>query len=193
MTLVELLVGLALLAIILRIAIPSVSTLVQNTQIRGAAEAVQTGLQLARTEALRRNRAVKFEMTSGSGWRVGCDPADTTVGADGAQNCPAEIQSRQAADGSSNAAVAVSQVNASTGAAVASPTFTGSITFNGIGRASTATLPAGNNGLYVITNPTGGNCAASGGEMRCLNVLVTSGGLVRMCDPAVGSGDPRAC
>ena len=36
-------------------------------------------------------------------------------------------------------------------------------------------------------------CVVDNGEMRCLNIVVTSGGQIRMCDPAVASGDSRAC
>jgi type IV fimbrial biogenesis protein FimT len=192
-TLVELLVGIALLAVILRLAIPSVQTLVQNTQIRGAAESIQNGLQFARTEALRRNRTVKFEMGTGSAWTVGCDPSDATTDAAGNELCPATMQSRSAQEGSSNAVVATAQLNAATNAVSGSPVFAGAVTFNGLGRTVAATLPAGNNARFAITNPTGGTCVSAGGEMRCLNVIVTSGGTVRMCDPAVASTDPRAC
>jgi hypothetical protein len=31
------------------------------------------------------------------------------------------------------------------------------------------------------------------GEMRCLAILVTTAGQIRMCDPAVAAPDPRAC
>ncbi|MCC6472780.1 MAG: hypothetical protein IT514_03450, partial [Burkholderiales bacterium] len=44
------------------------------------------------------------------------------------------------------------------------------------------------------TNPSGGACAADGGPMRCLNVLVSPGGQIKMCDPAVAAtGDTRRC
>ena len=55
-------------------------------------------------------------------------------------------------------------------------------------------LPPGNLATFQVTNPMGGTCAADGGEMRCLSVVVTSAGQVRMCDPAVtASTDPRKC
>jgi type IV fimbrial biogenesis protein FimT len=47
-----------------------------------------------------------------------------------------------------------------------------------------------------IDNPTGGACQALGGPMRCLRILVTGGGSIRMCDPNVPVAvppDPRAC
>jgi len=38
-------------------------------------------------------------------------------------------------------------------------------------------------------------CQTDGGPMRCLRVVVTGGGSIRMCDPTPGivAPDPRAC
>ena len=55
-TLVELMIGIAIVGLSLVMAAPSFSSWIQSTQIRTAAEAVQNGLQLARGEAVRRNR-----------------------------------------------------------------------------------------------------------------------------------------
>ena len=64
-TLVELMIGIALLAIILAIGGPSFATWLQNTQIRNMSEAVKDGLQLARAEAVRRNARVRFQLVDG--------------------------------------------------------------------------------------------------------------------------------
>ena len=61
-TLIELLIGMAILALILGLGLPSISTWMQNTQLRSAADAVQSGLQLARAEAVKRNTSVGFTM-----------------------------------------------------------------------------------------------------------------------------------
>jgi type IV fimbrial biogenesis protein FimT len=64
--------------------------------------------------------------------------------------------------------------------------------FNGLGRVTP--VPAGNITIDV-TNPTGGTCAtiATPAPMRCLRVVVTAGGQVRLCDPAFASTDPQGC
>ncbi|HEY6509156.1 MAG TPA: hypothetical protein VIY56_14140, partial [Vicinamibacterales bacterium] len=63
------------------------------------------------------------------------------------------------------------------------------VEFDGLGRANIAT-----NLLIQITNPVGGACGAGLTDMRCLNVLITPGGTVRMCDPQVATaGDTRRC
>lgn len=191
MTLIELMVALALMAMLILMAVPSFTVAMQNRQIRTAADTIQNGLTFARTEALRRNRTIKFELVGGSGWQVGCDPADPTV-VDGEENCPAILQTRNAAEGSANANVANAQLD-SAGTVVVAPVFTGALRFTPLGRITPDTLPGGHRAAFRVTNPMGGTCQADGGEMRCLTVAVTSTGQVRMCDPAAAAGDPRAC
>jgi len=197
MTLVEIAVGLVIVGLLMVLALPNFSQWLQNSQIRTAAEVIQSGLQLARTEAVRRNIFVQFVLGAGSAWTVGCAVPDLgDADADGQPDCPATIQSRAAAEGTVNAVVTTSEVVANTGAAAAAPLFAGTVTFNGMGRVVTtgvsASLVAGDNAIYAISNPTGGSCAAVG-PMRCLRVVVSTGGQVRMCDPALASTDPRGC
>lgn len=64
------------------------------------------------------------------------------------------------------------------------------IVFNGLGRVSPA--PTGPI-FFNVTNPKGGDCAASGSGMRCMNVTVQSGGQIRMCDPKLPLADPQSC
>jgi type IV fimbrial biogenesis protein FimT len=196
MSIIEVMIAITLAAILIALGAPSFITGMQNRQIRTAADAIQNGLQVARTEALRRNRNVKFQMqmaTAPYSWTVGCDPADNTLDGDGNALCPATIQTWQAAEGAAKAAVAPSQIVAATGVAASTPVFTGDLKFTPLGRTTTDTLPAGNLAEYQVTNPTAGTCASASGEMRCLSIRVTPAGQVRMCDPAVATGDPRAC
>lgn len=172
-TLVELIVGIAILAILLAVGAPSLSSWIQNSQIRTAAEAMQNGLQLARAEAVRRNTSVQFVLGTASSWTVGCVTAVADNDADGVEDCPNNIQSRNSAEGSTNAVVAATQ---------------STLVFNGLGRI----IPASNVNID-ITNPTGGTCIASAGAMRCLRIVVSTSGQVRMCDPAIASTDPRGC
>lgn len=192
LTLIEVLVVVTVAALLLALGMPSFTTGMQNREIRTAANAIQNGLQLARTEALRRNRVVKFELLEQNSWRVGCSPADSTV-IDGEEVCPATIQARDAKEGSTRAEVELAELVAGTSTPVATPKFEGDIEFTPLGRTTDGTLPAGSVAVYRVSNPGGGSCAADGGEMRCLAVSVTAAGQVRMCDPAAAAGDPRAC
>ncbi len=196
MSLIELMVGIAIVAILFSLAAPSFSTWIQGTHIRTAAEALQNGLMLARGEAVRRNASVRFQLTdtldngcvlstAGTNWVVSLtdptglcasappDPADPNPPA------PAIIQTRAGAEGSRNALVAAGQ---------------SAVVFNGLGRVTP--VPAGNISID-ITNPIGGACVADAtpGPMRCLRIVVSIGGQVRMCDPAFVFSDtnPQGC
>lgn len=188
-SLIELMITLAVLGIVLMVALPSMGTWLQNTQIRTSAEAMQAGLQLARAEALKRNATVRFQLVdtltsscalsaTGKNWVVSladtgglCDVAASETTA------PQVIQKRGSGEGSPNAVV-----TATGGSSVA---------FNGLGRAAAGSLTQ-----IDITNPNSGTCKTAAGNepMRCLRITVNSGGTVRMCDPAVDDAtDPRKC
>jgi type IV fimbrial biogenesis protein FimT len=166
-TLIELLVVIVIMGILLATGAPSFRDWIQNTQIRNAAEAIFNGLQLAKAEAVRLNAPVQFVLGTGSSWSVGCaTPVATDANNDGMADCPAVLQSRSGSEGSSNAAVVATQ---------------STIAFDGLGRVTP--VPAGDL-TFTVTNPVGGTCVAVAGNMRCLNVVVSMGGLIRMCDPA---------
>src|SRR5580700_9727263 len=114
-TLIELAVVLAVVAILFATAAPSFAAWIHNVQIRTATESVQNGLQLARAEAIRRNRSVMFWLTSNAtpptaDWVVGCaNPAGAGSVPEQPGDCPGTpttatptpgnyIQSQAAAD-----------------------------------------------------------------------------------------------
>jgi type IV fimbrial biogenesis protein FimT len=184
-SLVELLIVVAVLGLVLMLGLPNVSAWLQNTQIRNGAEAAISGLQFARAEALRRNRVVSFNLVdtldagcslaaAGPHWIVSMtDPTGACeTDADPAAANPFILQKRSNLEGSPNAVFAASAT---------------SVTFNGLGSAA--------NTLQIdFSNPAGGACQTAAGPMRCLRVVVSSSGSVRMCDPAVtDASDPRAC
>jgi len=190
-SLIEVMIGLVIVSIVLALGVPSFSTYIQNTRIRNDAEAIQNGLNLARAEAVRRNTLVKFTLGTGSAWTIGCSSAVGDQDGDGVDDCPATIQS-YVSEGSTRATVATSEVNGATGAAGGS-TFSSTLEFNGLGRVTSATLDTGDNARFDVSNPAGGSCVASGGSMRCLRVVVSAVGQVRMCDPALASTDAQGC
>jgi type IV fimbrial biogenesis protein FimT len=63
-SLIEILVALAIFAILLSLALPNFSEWIRNIRLRSQAEAVLGGLQLARAEAMRRNRFVRFQLVT---------------------------------------------------------------------------------------------------------------------------------
>jgi len=188
-TLIELLVAISILGILLALAIPNFSRMVQDAQNRTAAESLLNGLQMARTEALRRSTQVRFSLTDKEGkvaWTVGCVNANI---------CSAAIQQRAPEEGGGNARVGVttdalpSPLKADTFAAALAPGAglekTAFVTFDGFGRASAA---AGTEISRIdVTN------AKSAGARRYV-VTVSAGGQVRMCDPdSKLDGTPQGC
>lgn len=172
MTLIELLIGFVLVGVLLALGVPSFSAWMQNTQVRNAAETIFNGLQLARANAVQRNKSVTFTMPGpDSSWSVTIDSPNAIISEQ------ATVQSRSAAEGTPNAVITTTN-----------PT----ITFDGLGK--TDLLAAA---TIQVTNPTGGACktSASVGTMRCLNVTVAVGGQVKMCDPypLLVAGDSRKC
>lgn len=78
-SLIELMVTVAVLAVGLALAAPTLSTQIANYRLRSAAEGVLNGLNFARAEAVRRNSNVSFTLaTGGAGWTVAqVSPATT--------------------------------------------------------------------------------------------------------------------
>ncbi len=189
-TLIELMVGLAIVALVLFVAVPSFGIFLQNSQIRNAASSVLDGLQLARNEAIRRNAPVQFEFvtdltaacvpsTTSLAWVVSqADPAGACDVAPSETVAPQIIQSRSATEGTGNA-----RANVPSGG----PT----VVFNGLGRVQGASF------LEVDISNTSGTCVdadPTNGTMRCMHIIVTTGGEARMCDPKVSDAtDPRKC
>ncbi len=64
-TLIELAIIVALIGVLLAIAMPQLGDWIANQRIRTAAEGVVNGLQLARTEAVRRNSLAELQIAEG--------------------------------------------------------------------------------------------------------------------------------
>jgi len=192
-TLVELMTGLVLVGIVLMLALPAFTTMTQNTRIRNAAESILVGLNAARIQALQRNQAVEFLLinedpdpdnvagyvanNSGPGWAVRASTPDGFEFIEGRSGLEGSNQSTASALNVQIAATSLPANNI--------------ISFTNIGRTD-----LGANAQFDITNPVGGACKTAGGDepMRCLRIIVTPGGRIRMCDPSVSAAtDTRAC
>lgn len=185
-SMLELLVGIMILAILAGVGAPSFLTWIQNAQLRTAAESISSGLQLARAEAVRRNAPVRFQLMdtldstcslslTANNWVVSMDDStglcDNAPTADTVPVLPRIIQKHTGAEGTPNVTI-VSDASV--------------VIFNGLGRASNAMT-------VQVTNPTGGDCRAAGGLMRCLSITVATGGQTRMCNPALPGTNPQGC
>ena len=66
-TLIELMVGLAILAILALLAAPTLSGFIGNTRIRSTADSIAHGIRQASVEAIKRNGCVEFVLVAGTG------------------------------------------------------------------------------------------------------------------------------
>ncbi|MBA4381385.1 MAG: pilus assembly protein FimT [Sideroxydans sp.] len=101
-SLIELIVGVAILGILTAVAVPNFQVWMKNSQVRTAAEAIANGIQLARAEAVTRNTNVEFVLGANTSWVV-----RTAAGVN--------IQSRESSEGSRDVTVtAVDSLGAAT-------------------------------------------------------------------------------
>lgn len=195
-SLIEALVALVIGGILLAMAAPSFSNWIAGSRIRATAEGLLAGLQYARSEATTRNTQVRFQLVnslgstclrnnSGSAWVV--DVVDADASADSVEN-------RCNSAPSDTVAPSILQVRAGTetGAGTAVNADANQVVFNGLGR-QVAVAPAALGPVTIDITPTTGQCAASGGKVTCLRIMVSPAGQIRMCNPSIATGDPQAC
>ncbi len=184
-SLIELLITMALFAILSALAMPSFLAWIQNQQIRSTAEGIYNSLQRAESEAAKRNQPVDFALISntpsngatpspsstGPNWEVAVDQAGTP-------SASGFIQGGLAAESGKNASI-----NSTQSIVIFSGTAT--VTVPG------TTVPTGV--VINVSDPTGGTCVSAGGPMQCLQINVTPYGSIRMCNPALPAGTPQGC
>lgn len=186
-SLLELMIGIAIVSLLMVLGTPSFSLWIQNTQTRTAAESILNGLQIARTEAVRRNVNVRFNLTDAGGtvaWTVDC----VNVTAD----CPAGIQSRSGSEGGVNARVGAAVATGTLATPLAAGTgLPAGVTFDGMGRVP-ALNPDGTANNDDITRVDITNAANAG--VRRMIIVIGTGGQIRMCDPAIAlATNPQGC
>ncbi|MDD5057251.1 MAG: GspH/FimT family pseudopilin [Sideroxydans sp.] len=69
-SLAELMLSVVILGILSAVAFPSLKSMLRDSQVRNAAEAITNGLQRARGEAVARNTNVSFILGTGSAWVI---------------------------------------------------------------------------------------------------------------------------
>lgn len=164
-SLVELVVTVVVLVSVSMLAIPAFQTAIGNAQIRTVTESIHHGLQQARMEAIKRNAKIKFTLETSSAWQFGCEAVTAT--------CPALVSKKSAAEGSSQ------NISISADAFVT--------TFSSFGTRDPA-LASAMSQVDVV------NSAVTADERRALRIVLSAGGVARVCDPSVTTaGDPRKC
>lgn len=196
-SLIELMVAVTIMALLLMVGAPELSTYLANSRVRAATESIALGLQAARTEAVRLNRPVQFALvsdaeptaanvnaltpsTNGTSWVVRrADPLNPDTGTF------EFVEAKSGREGSGSGTTPRISVSATQGGTAIS-----TILFRPLGDtnlAAAATISVSHIG-QTCTNADG-----TGGPIRCLAVRVTPGGRAQICDPLAGPGDTRSC
>lgn len=181
-TLIELAVAMSLLGILLALGLPSLSGWVKNAQVRTVADAIQTGVRLAQTEALRLNQQVVLSLTN-------AQPALNAAAVANGKNWSIQTvnQFGKTAEFVRGGALA----DVASGVSISGPA---AICLNSNGRLVTNAAPG----------VPGSACNAANAEFnvsqtnadRSLRVTVSLAGQVRMCDPlrpTLSSTSPDGC
>ncbi len=192
-TLIELMIAIALLAILVTLGLPSFTAWISNAKVRTVAESLQTGIRLAQAEAVRQNRSVVLAFTNGIP-----DPATAiTAAASGNRWVIQSLAQFGSADGSFVQAGSLTDI-------AAGVTIEGvsALCFNSNGRLITATAET----IQSNTTPqiSGAACDPTdatftvdrpGSADRALKVLISASGRVRMCDPkrTLSATSPDGC
>jgi type IV fimbrial biogenesis protein FimT len=190
-SIIELAVTLVVLGLLITSALPNISSWMRNTKLRNQTESLLAGLQQARNEAVRGNRAMTFWMVNlptansldntcalsaaGTSWVVSVgSPEGKCDIAPSASTAPQIVTARVGSDGSSGVSVNGLKADGTTAAS--------SVTFDGFGRATS--------GLQIIDV----KFATANADDRPLRIEISTSGLTRMCDTKVTTaGDPRKC
>jgi type IV fimbrial biogenesis protein FimT len=165
-TIVELMITVAVFALLLAAGAPALRTFVENGRIRAAGESMKYGLSLARSEAVRLNTQVEF-VTAASGWQVR-RVSDGTV-----------LHQGSGKEGTRGLALQIT------------PADSDRVTFDAFGR---AVEPNGSDGSDPMTQIDLASLRPPGSPgYRPLRLQLLAGGMSRLCDPNAAADDPRTC
>jgi len=181
-TLIEMMIAIAITAILLAFGLPMYGTWMNNMRIRGAAEAVQNGLQLARAAAISRNTQAYFVFQTDGNLSFMVYTAVSPSGLPANFRAPAAnlINMLQQYDQTDESGVNTAMVVA--------PAGTYMVTFGSLGQV----LGVNPDGSAIMTQV---NVNSTANATRPLVVEIAPGGGTKMCDPDPGVplGDPRHC
>lgn len=169
-TMVELMIVITIIGILLAMGIPVMTQYIQNARLRAVASELRDGLMTARVEAIRRNANVAITI-KGADWEI------STIG-----------RAKTSSNSEKNISVAYTAEGAESETVLSSIT-TQDITFGSDGRTIT-----GSGDLSIFPNENSNECKANDGEIACMQISIRSGGIVRMCNPAIAQADdPQGC
>lgn len=186
-SIIELLIAVAIVAMLMLLAAPSAATWIQNTRLRSAAESVVSCLTNARLEAIKRNTVVSCQMTdpASSAWNVCLYDAVNNVCLTAAGSV---LMKRDASEDNGITTLGIGTTTSASSSALGSGfQVPGSATFDSFGRLA-ATAPS--NAMRVDVR----NMQLATADERRLVIFITLGGQIHMCDPKLSyPSSPQAC
>lgn len=182
-SLIELLVGVAILGILATVAVPKFKTWLNNTQIRNAAESIVNGLQLARAAAVNHNSSAIFVICPAldSSWDI-LIASPTAIN----QPCAADnaglpgwqrIQNRASSEGAKNVKIAMT------------PTVSRIAAYNSFGATPTVNPY---DGTAFFTQIDVDSTILTSSESADLRIILNAGSS-RMCSPNAPPSSTSAC
>lgn len=214
-SLIELMVTVGIIGILLALAAPRFAAYLRNVKLRTSAEAFMTGVQLARSEAVRINAPVEFLLTttdpllcnvdvaaaspSGTNWMIRANlPPDTlprpatspyVLCATPTLNINTFFDGKFGAEGSgrSSGQAPPVKINDTAAPASADPDAPPATPVGSIIFNGLGRTTLASQAVFKFNDPEAGTCATAGGPVRCLKVIVAVGGQARLCDPAVSA------
>ena len=185
-SLIELLITIAVAAVLMTVTTVSFASWIANTKVRSVAEVLQNGLRLAQTEALKRSRQTAFVLTSaapgpnapasasGTNWYIQVLPI---VGSEAVQDAYVQGGNLLAQSAGVTVSAAAAQICFNSAGRVVTSTATG------IG--ANCTVPAAGQ-LYTVSKS---------GADRILKIQMSNAGKIRMCDASktLSAANPDGC
>jgi type IV fimbrial biogenesis protein FimT len=178
-TLIELMVALAIAALLLLLGMPSFTTYLRNSEIRSTSESLINGLRAATAEAANRNQPVTFELANATA----ADWSFWTFEDDGVTK--KTLQSYSKSEAGPNTKITVTPAGKRT------------VTFNGLGRVDIDPANPDDHIRQIDID------SVVAGEARPLRIIVDDPNPpaagkprgLRMCDPdtTLPADDPRRC
>jgi len=188
-SLIELMVTVALIAILLVVAIPAYGTWTADAHVRAAAESLTNAIRLTQATAVAKGRTSLFALTT---------DAQPSVNSTPAAYAPNWFATLNVLGGSDETKASLGLILKSTEGTRHRVTISGPalVCFNALGRQTS--LAAGANSLSTACtagDPAVFQVSRDAGASRYFKVLVYAGGRVRMCDAAkaVSSANPDGC
>ena len=215
-SLLELMIAVAIFSIVMAIALPSFQSMLDNAKTKAVAESILSGLRLARSEAIKRNAPMRFQLvttltvacaykpvadTTSSFWVVSQtkgvinganEPNPYGQVAGQCDQAPAMPADPCDATCTNNAYIAYkSEATTRTDTSISVAADAAIVTFGPLGQVLTNLIDGSGTSPASLSQVT---VSTLNNDARTWQVLVKApGGSLKLCNTAIAAGQPAAC